>query len=489
MPDDDPGAAAGWARSVRASLALALVGVAVGAGLAWGNHKYVASRPVTACGAGCVTDGTLYFSTDAQMREIEGEIAQENASVRSGRYKTIVLLDPFTYSAGGTVSQSRMVDELAGALAAQKAVNEQAAREQAPSASPSAIQLLLANEGTSAEEGAAEAVAQIQALKAPDRIAAVAGMGLSVAATQIAAMTLAASHLPMFGAVTTADEFDSVNLPSFYQVVPDVESQVQTLLNAANIPPDQQVALIDSDQPGDIYSAFLRIDFTTALKPQVMPADLAFDPTSDPATVGEKFTDYTSSVCSENNNVPKGSKGSADRPPQFVLFAGRASSLPALIQVLQQSVVCNGQSVTILTGSDANDLPTSATLPSGTGGATVTVEYADIEAVTHLSSMFTGNYILPTTPNTSCPNQQYHPWAVATYDSVRAAATVPLSETPGMTLGPAQQITGATGSSFSFTHSGQVAATVMPSGQLATAVPIPIYQDSNRGCSIVSPKS
>ena len=33
------------------------------------------------------------------MRKVEKAIAQENASVRSGGpYKTIVLLDPFTYS-------------------------------------------------------------------------------------------------------------------------------------------------------------------------------------------------------------------------------------------------------------------------------------------------------------------------------------------------------------------------------------------------------
>ena len=249
MPENDPaalpGGAVGRAHWGRVPLALALVGVAAGAVLAWGNHEYVAATVPTTCGGGCVTDGSLYFSADPLMRKVEKAIAQENASVRSGGpYKTIVLLDPFTYSAGATISQSRMTDELAGALAAQEAANnEQAASKQAQRASPPGIQLLLANEGTSAEDGAAEAVAQIQALQVPDHIAAVAGMGLSVAATQTAAMTLAGSHLPMFGAVTTADEFNGVNFPGFYQAVPDVESQVQALLTAVKVPQDQHVAL------------------------------------------------------------------------------------------------------------------------------------------------------------------------------------------------------------------------------------------------------
>jgi hypothetical protein len=471
MSENNP--AARWTHYWRASLALALAGVVAGSGLAWVNHKYIA----TTCGAGCVTDGSLYFSTDPLMRTIENDIAQENANVRSdGAYKTIVLLDPFIYSAGGTISQARIIDELAGALLAQEATNQQARQ-----AGTQGIQLLLANEGTSAEEGAAEAVARIQALQGPDHIAAVAGMGLSDVATQTAAMTLAGNHLPMFGAVTTADEFNGVNFSGFYQAIPDVESQVQALLNNARIPPDQHVALIYSDQPGDLYSANLYTDFTTALKSQATLTDLAFDPTSDPAAVGEAFADDTSSVCGKNgvsNSGPAGAKGN----PQFVLFAGRAASLPALITVLQQSAVCKKQYVTILTGSDANDLPLSATIPSQIPGATVTVEYADIEDAADLTKAFTSDYthlVLDGTgsaaPDPSCPNQRYGPWAIATYASVRAAATVPLPRTATVatTPGPAAKISGAAASQFSFTASGQLEADISA---------IPLYRDSGGTC-------
>jgi hypothetical protein len=63
--------------------------------------------------------------------------------------------------------------------------------------------------------------------------------------------------------------------------------------------------------------------------------------------------------------------------------AGREAELPTLVQQFQQSAVCKGQRVTIVTGSDANALSSSdmqenpmefAVIP----GATVTVDYADI---------------------------------------------------------------------------------------------------------------
>jgi hypothetical protein len=478
-----PEAGDGWTRRWRRPLAVALAGVAAGAGLAWGNHAYVMSTAPTSCGAGCVTDGSLYFSADPLMREVEKDIAQENASVRSnGQPDTVVLLDPFTYSAGGTVSQLRMTAELAGALLAQQAANKQRAGRPE-------IQLLLANEGTSAEEGAAQAVAQIQALQVPDRIAAVAGMGLSVAATQTAAMTLAGSHLPMFGAVTTADEFNGVNFPGFYQAVPDVESQVQALLDAVPVPQGQHITLIDSDQPSDIYSAYLNTDFTTALKSTADLTVAPFNPTSDPAVAGKVFADDAGSVCHQRSSptaTKQDRQAGTEQHPWIVLFAGRAASLPALIQVFQQSAACVDQYVTILTGSDTNDLPASATLKSGIPGATVTVEYADIEDVSDLSPAFTSGYQslgLASAATPPCRNQEYDPWAVATFDSVMAAATVraPNSPASATTPTPAPTISGATARTrFSFRPSGQLDI-------LITA--IPLYRDADGGCTPVSPGS
>jgi hypothetical protein len=440
---------------------------------------WVAKTVPTTCGAGCVNDGSLYFGTDRLMRKIEDRIRQANADARSdGLYKTIVLLDPLTYSPGGTVSQARITDELAGALLAQQMVNgqAQAANKHAKHAVRPSVQVLLADEGTSAEEGAAQAIAQVGARQVPDHIVAVAGMGLSIAATQAAAMVLAGDHLPMFGAVTTGDEFNGVSFPGFYQVVPDVEAQVQALL-AVTVTQGKHVALIGSDQPADIYSGDLHTDFTTAVQSGATLADYPFDPASDPAAAGKVFADEASSVCGQ----PGKPSGTTPRDPRIVLYAGRAAALPALIQVFQESAACASQYVTIVTGSDANGLPATATLPPGIGGATVTIEYSDIEDVSHLSPTFTSGYTSlvraaagPGTTSAPCPNQRYDPWAVATYDAVMAAATVPLptSSPPATTPAPTTTITGAA-ASFKFSATGQLDAPTRA---------IPLYQDVGGHC-------
>jgi hypothetical protein len=474
----DPGGRRARRRaSLAFTVAAVLVGALAGAGLSWGNQAYVAADAPAPCGAGCVTNGSLYFSTDPVMSSVERKIAAQNATARSaGPYKTVVLLDPFTFSPGGTVSQARMTDELAGAFLAQQAANE------TRQAGKPGVQLLLANEGTSAEEGAAQAVAQIEAVQNSDNIVAVAGMGLSVAATQTDAMALAADHLPMFGAVTTGDTFNGVSFPGFYQVVPDVEAQVQALLPNPKVFQGQHLALISSGQAADIYSGDLNTDFGTAMQGAVL-ANYSFNPASGPAALGTAFADDAASVCGQ----PGSPTGKKREDPRNVLYAGRAADLPALIQVFQQSAACANQYVTIVTGSDANGLPASATIQSAIAGATVTVEYSDIESVYHLQQTFgsTKQTFSSTYPSlvgadaataaaTTCLNQRYDPWAVATFDGVMAAATIPVpaSGVPVKPPVPATQIIGAAGP-FAFRANGQLDA---------HSNAIPIYHYANGRC-------
>jgi hypothetical protein len=192
-----------------------------------------------------------------------------------------------------------------------------------------AFQLLLANEGTSAEEGQSEAVRQIGNLEGPDRIVAVAGMGLSTASTENAATALSAVSMPMFGAVTTGDQFDGDVYQGFFQIVPDVDAQVRTLASRLRLATPQPVALISSDQKS--------------------------------RHAGKTLT---------------------------VLYAGREASLPVLVGQFQQASVCAGRTVTIVTGSDSNALPASVTDESDSPGADVTIVYSDIESVANLSQDF-----------------------------------------------------------------------------------------------------
>jgi len=119
------GAAARWAALARRarrpgiSLAAVLIGAACGGGLYAGSLGLAgALSPAPApWGEGQVTDG--------------------------GRYESVVLLDPFIFQPGGTISQQRMEAELIGGYLAQRAANQEPGG--------TGIQLLLANEGTSAQ--------------------------------------------------------------------------------------------------------------------------------------------------------------------------------------------------------------------------------------------------------------------------------------------------------------------------------------------------
>jgi hypothetical protein len=370
-------AAAQWAVRGRLPLTIALAGALAGGGLYLGNQAYVAAISPTSCPAGCVTNGTLFVSSDPAMQNTENEIAAANASATAGAYYSVVLLDPFTYSTSGTVSQSRMADELQGAYLALAAANATVARKH----TGVAIQLLLANEGTSAEEGEREAVGQIENLEGPDRIVAVAGMGLSTANTETAATALSAVSMPMFGAVTTGDQFNGLDYQGFFQIAPDVDAQVRTLVSHLGLAAPQPVALISSDQKTDIYSIDLQSNFMTALGYPPPLGEFSYDS----ATAERQFAGYATTICTSQKSKHA---GKAPSRSLTVLYAGREATLPALVGQFQQASVCAGLTVTIVTGSDSNALPASVTDESDPPGANVTVVYSDIESVANLSQDF-----------------------------------------------------------------------------------------------------
>jgi hypothetical protein len=467
-------AAAGWARKRTASVAVALAGVLAGGALYLANQQYVVATSPARCAAGCVTDGSSTFGADPEMVKVERDIAAANNSATSvGPHVSVVLLDPFTYSPAGTVSQVRMTDELRGAYLAQQAVNSKDGPK---------IQLLLANEGTSNEEGEAQAVAQIESLQKRDSLVAVAGMGLSTASTQTAASALSNAGMAMFGALTTGDQFDNAYFQGFYQVVPDVDAQVQELLaylkagqpKILKVANGQYVALVSSDQTTDIYSSDLQTDFTTAFESVTTLRASSFDP-ADPR---QRFAGIAKGVCAEQAPAKPGQVVS-----QLVLFAGREATLPTLIREFQQSADCQGHDVTIVTGSDANALPSSVTSRQpGDPGAMVAVDYADIVDGSKLSPMFTKDYnrsFGPPSPGAACP--RYDPWAVATYNSVMAAAETALQSQPsaGRETAPGPQVPASIPAALLGTFGFN------PNGQLANP-DIPVYQASSGICTLVA---
>lgn len=457
-------------------------GIAVIAGAVFSIGLYAAIQALfpgpAPCDAGCITDGSAVINSESG---IEYDIQQANDQVDSGSpYATIVLLDPLTFSPSGTTSQDRITAELRGAYRAQIAANS---RKGEPP-----IKLLIANEGTSSEEGAVRAVQQIESLEKKDHIVAVAGMGLSAASTETAASILSADGMPMFGAVTTGDQFNAANYPGFYQVVPDVDAQVQQLykkLLAMKMRPD---ALISSDQSADVYSTDLKSDFEATFgwpvpSGSTVPQGYYF---FTPAKADLQFSTITTTICS--------AKGQSSQ--KSVFYAGREAELPSLIQQFQQSAACRNQSISIVTGSDANALPAAATVASpGNPGATVAVEYSDHEPTTNLSSSFKNGYFWPPPAEPKniqeCPNYRYPPWAVATYNAVMAAAGSLRPDYPGppskeMVFTAAENMqtsapySGANDTNFGFNSKGQIAG--FDNGQIIPP-PIPVYKVSQGVCS------
>jgi hypothetical protein len=482
-------AAARWAVRGRLPLTIALAGALAGGGLYLGNQAYVAAISPTSCPAGCVTNGTLYVSSDLAMQHTENEIAAANARATAGAYYSVVLLDPFTYSTGGTVSQSRMADELRGAYLALAAANATVARKH----TGVAIQLLLANEGTSAEEGESKAVGQIENLEGPDRIVAVAGMGLSTANTETAATALSAVSMPMFGAVTTGDQFNGLEYQGFFQIAPDVAAQVRTLVSDLRLASPQPVALISSDQKSDIYSIDLQSDFMTALGYTPPLGEFSYDP----ATAEQQFAGYATAICTSQNGKHA---SKATSTSLTVLYAGREATLPALVGQFQQASVCADRTVTIVTGSDSNALPASVTDGSDPPGANVTVVYSDIESVANLSQDFVTGAPPPTSASSAAPclNQEYDPWEVATYNSVMAATSTvsrAVSAADSRAASPAEPLTAAAVLSKALDMVGSAPYPVPngtfgfnPNGELRNTA-IPVYTDENGTCREKPPRS
>jgi hypothetical protein len=415
----------GVRRSRRRRWAAAVLAVAAAAGTATGVYGAATGPPT--CGTTkppfqliwksgeCVgvTDASSYIfdSSDPGIADVENRIATANHNaVTGGNYVTIALLTPLTEPANGVsdVSLSRIEDQLRGAYLAQQYVNTHGNL-------PFGVRLVLANEGSS-EQGEPEVVSQLERLTTyPGRLLAVAGMGISVQATETAAKALGAGgkNIPMFGAVTTADRLDNATNQDLLRVVPDVSSQLAELIPFLRRPDEPlgrarseavspETVLIYDRSTSDLYTESLRKDFENAFPSSLPLADQLPYVHSNSETKGV-FGAIARLLCVTSGQPP------------VVLYAGRESVLGYLVGQLQGAGNCQGKNVTVVTGSDANALPPAST-SSNAGGARVTVIYSDIEPA-HVTQAFRHDY------------QQWlgtaggltDPWLIATYNAMTAA--------------------------------------------------------------------
>jgi ABC-type branched-subunit amino acid transport system substrate-binding protein len=124
-------------------------------------------------------------------------------------------------------------------------------------------------------------------------------MGLSNAATAAAAAALSQDHVPMFGAVTTADQFTGQAYPGLAQVAPDVTAQISLL--AATIRHLGAAILVYDNTTADYYTADMRKDFETYFGSHLTGAENPYTP-GLPDT-NEDFTLIAPQVCYQQGPV------------------------------------------------------------------------------------------------------------------------------------------------------------------------------------------
>jgi hypothetical protein len=403
-----------------------------------------------------VTDGSYVFSPG--LGPIERAIAQENAKVvGQKKYATVALLTPMTPSA---VSLARIKDELAGAYAGQLAANGSN-----PSQAHLAIQLVLANEGTSQEFAYGQVTSMLKKMHvAPTNLRAVIGMGISVKRTKLGAKNLSRAGIPMIGAVITADELDWPHITGLARVVPDVAEEITTLKQYFQTHGGMGPAfMVEDSDTTDFYTSDLKKDMLAAFGKHI-DSEAPYGPDTDLKTV---FRIISNNIC------PAGTE-----TPPTVFYAGREAALPQFVKDLETSPNCGNKSVTLVTGADATGLDPSLTTNQPRHGH-VTVICTDIEnpnvsAVTSdVRQIFAG---IPG-GTASLPDS----WTIASYNAMTAAAEA-ISDTavdaPGgipklssvlstiQNLNHASQVEGATGP-FSIGPDGNVINPAIPVLEIA----------------------
>jgi ABC-type branched-subunit amino acid transport system substrate-binding protein len=291
---------------------------------------------------------------------------------------------------------SRIRDELRGAYVAQYHANHELGLHPE-------IRLLLASEG-SGEQGLGADWNQLRQLpvSGSGELVAVTGMGLSVQPTVDAARTIGAAGIPMFGAVTTADPLDGATSPLLDRVTPSVADEVSAL--ARYLPKPSRSVLVYDANTADLYTKSLRADFRQAFGPSLNAGagEIPYVPSTLDSTLFKKIAQ---DLCA----VPT---------PPLVFYAGRNSVFGQFVSQLEQEGDCNAKHLTIITGGDADGLPPDTTA-SSTGGAQVSVMYADIENPS-LTSGFTHDF--QTLLGQGADPAMTDPWLLASYDALTAAA-------------------------------------------------------------------
>ncbi|MGH3566333.1 MAG: hypothetical protein ACRDRH_09925 [Pseudonocardia sp.] len=274
-----------------------------------------------------VTDGSYVF--DPELAGVEAKIAEENARVAASGQQavTLALLNPMTADPTSALSIDAARNALEGAYTAQYRANRGEFGDSNP-----LIRLVLANEGSHQDqwEPVVHQLAGMVDDAAP--LVAVAGLGVSVTQTRLAAEELAARGIPMVGSVATADELNHANIRGFIRVVPPNRKYVESLLIYLQRRPelDSAILVFDSNSDDkanpDIFTRSLRANMSDVMSDLIKFPAQSFTGKTNPgeAVTPSRFAGIVANICAVK--------------PEVVLFGGRRADMPIFLTALGDRV-------------------------------------------------------------------------------------------------------------------------------------------------------
>jgi len=398
------------ALSVLASLAL-LAGL-TSAGV-WSYP--LAFPPALTCGAGmtaagspaaCVgvnLDGTPFTAHDpARMRTLEAQVARIDSDVR-GPYSSILLLLDLSPAANvDTITYSALYPNIEGAITAVWRANNTAALGGGRD-----VKLYLGNMG-SRYGSWRQAIGQITANAAAQRISSVIGLGQSTAQTRSAAALLSSeAHLPVIGSTVTGDSMNTNpatgrQIPDFFRVSPP---NSVTVAGAAQYisglrPRPATIVIVADTVRGDDYTSTLyqqarrllpapgrTVKVLTYISPASVPPGVTRQRDLD-----QQFNLLDNRLCEDD--------------PSLVYFAGRGYDLPLFVNSWVQGAACSSvPRLNLVSGDDASSSIGYSVITNAIAARKMTLAYTSLAS--------------PDMWGTACPGSA----AKANYDQFWAAFT------------------------------------------------------------------
>ncbi|MEV7080229.1 amino acid ABC transporter substrate-binding protein [Streptomyces sp. NPDC093516] len=321
----------------------------------------------------CVgVNGEGYDFGTPEIADVARAVARENDRIEDQPHVTVAMMLPLQSDREALRRQMR--SDLQGAYLGQRQAN-------AGEGEPPKIRLVLANPGRDYGHQAKVVDTLLRMAASPeDRLRAVTGFNLSLAATEAAVKRLTEHKVPVLAARISGDRIANedradgmarLRFPGLARILPTNNDAARALadFNGEQGRRNVRTVLVYDKRPDGYNESLARAFSRIKEEGPAGPAAMSFEsPAIDEAgSTGNQFTQTANNIC--------------DSEADTVYFAGRTLHLRIFALKLAQ-VGCEGRHYTIVSGSDAASLRQDmterdwASLRGDDGRPKVTVQYA-----------------------------------------------------------------------------------------------------------------